>query len=292
MTPRLINKTIHLASSGIALCMVNTISEAALNFEISGYQTQIADSTTTIPSETGLSNFTGSTHTGDFAVFDIQATDDQGITTSDYAQLKVTYEADNGGVGSNIMIAQTSDSQGLKDSGTLSVLANIGSSDGGTVSLKFEWYTWGSFSNGEVQESANILSQQINYTTLDIDVYQTVSIAKSDITSYTLDATTLLTATDDGSSIAFTDAGADTTGVSDPRTAVSFTASTTGTQLIEMGKQSASGYTLFIFEFRDPGILATFSSPETTPVPEGASASLWLGASLFAFAMLRRTPRN
>jgi hypothetical protein len=121
--------------------MFNSITEAALNFERTGYQGQIAHSTTTIPSKTDLSNFTGSTSTGDFAVFDIQATDDQDVTTSNYAQLKVTDEADNGDVGYNIMIAQTSDSQGLTESRTLSVLAKIGSSNGETINLKFEWYT-------------------------------------------------------------------------------------------------------------------------------------------------------
>ena len=45
--------------------------------------------------------------------------------STDFADLRVTYTADNGGIGSNIMIARTSDSQGLTDNGTISILIDI-----------------------------------------------------------------------------------------------------------------------------------------------------------------------
>jgi hypothetical protein len=279
----------NLTAFCAGLLLIATSAQAALNFEISGVQTQIAGTTTDVTGSGSSANYSATTTVGDYAVFDIQANDGSGGITSNYAQLKVTYLTDGAEVGSNIMIAQTSNSQGLTDSGTLSILTT--GDTAGTVTLQFDWYTFGSFIDGDEQTGASLLNFQVNYTALDIDYNQVVSVPTADIDNYTLETGTFLTATDDGTSIAFTDNDADTT-VTNPKTAVSFTSNTSGSQQISMGKQDEDGNALFIFEFRDPGTIAPFKDPQTTPVPEPAAAGLLIGSTVVAFAMLRRRKRN
>ncbi|WP_308950667.1 PEP-CTERM sorting domain-containing protein [Thalassobacterium maritimum] len=262
-----------------------TTAHAALNYEISSEQVHIGDSTT-VSGSGSTANYSNETAVGDYAVFDIQTRDEFDNVTSDYAQLKVTYLSDNGNVGSNLMIGQTVNSQGLTDTGTLSVLATINGGVG-TVTLQFDWYTFGSFVGGAETESSSAFTDTINYTTLDIDFQQIVTVAKEDVADYTLEKTSQLTATDNGTSIAFTDDGADTN-VDNPETAVSFTSNGSGSQQIAVGKQSTDGNALFIFEFRDPSVIAPFVEAETIPVPEPSTAGLLLGGAVIAFTMLQR----
>ena len=243
-----------------------------------------------MPDSGSTANYSNTTSVGDYAVFDIQTRDEFGVVTSDYAQLKVTYLTDNGSVGSDLMVGQTVNSQGLTDTGTLSVLASYGSGLS-TVSLQFDWYAFGSYVDGDWTESASLLPLQINYTALDIDYDQIVGVAKSDIDNYTLEENSLLTPSDDGSSIVFTDDDA-RTNVDNPLAAVSFTSNTSGTQVVSMGKQNGPGNALFIFEFRDPGTIAPFLEPETTAVPEPAAAGLLLGMSAIIVTMLQSRRRR
>jgi hypothetical protein len=159
------------------------------------------------------------------------------------------------------MIAQTTDSQGLDDGGTISVLVNIGSG-GGTVGLKFEWYEPNSFDNGSFT-SGSLLTQRFKYTTFDIDFKQLVQVQTSEITSYTLDGSTVLTAPSNGPTITFQDGGADST-VTNPTTAAQFlTIDATASHTITMGKQNSNGNALFMFEFRDPATVAPFNNPNS-----------------------------
>lgn len=285
------HKTSKLALAS-ALVAVSS-AHAALNYEISGAQQEIYNTSTVIDSPSNYgNNYSTDAAVGNYAVFDIQTNDGSGNITSDYAQLKVTYLSDNGGVGSNILIAQTNNSQGLEDSGTLSVLMNLADSPtGGSITLQFDWYTFGSFVDGEETTSSSLLAEQINYTALDIDYNQIVTVDSSDISDYTLESDSLLAADNDNGSISFTDDDAQTN-VDNPRTAVSFTSTTNGSQQITIGKTDEGGDALFIFEFRDPGTIAAFTDPESTVVPEPATASLLIGSLAAAYSILRRRPKN
>ena len=254
----------------------------AQSFEVTNAQKEIAGSSTTV-SGGGSSNNFGSPSLGDFAVFDVSDTNG-----NDYADLKVTYAADNGIVGNNIMIARTVDSQGLVDTGTISVLIEAGSG-GGTADLRFDWYTPGSFDGGLEQSGASIINTgQINYTTFDIDFRQEVSILESETASYMVNGTTELVDTAAGGSIFFRDGGADSS-FDDPETAFAFLSrSGTQTKTITMGKQSSGGNALFMFEFRDPSDNVTFTNPQTTVVPEPRSFALIAGVLGLTSVVLRR----
>lgn len=265
---------------------------AAFNFEISDVQTQIAGTSTDVPGSGSSDNFDSGTTVGDFAVFDIDAVDDSNGTRSDFADLRVTYASDNGGAGSNVMIARTSDSQGLTDNGTLSVLMDLGSSSGGTVGLEFDWFSPGSFDGGVEQPNSSLLSTRIRYTTFDIDFNQVVTARKSEISTYVLEGTTELTATDDGTNIRFEDAGADST-FDDPTTAAQvLTRDSIASHTFETGKQAEGGAALFMFEFRDPSDVVSFEDPQSTEVPEPGMAALAAGVFASAAVLLRRRPRG
>ena len=261
----------------------------ALNFAISGVQTEIAGTSTDVPGSGTSANYDSNTEVGDFAVFDIDAVDDSDGTRTDFADLRVTYSADNGGAGSDVMIARTSDSQGLSDDGTLSVLMDLDASSGGTIGLDFDWFSPGSFSGGVEQAGSSLLSTRIRYTTFDIDFEQVVVARSGEISSYVLDGATDLTATDDGTDIRFEDSDADSN-FDDPTTAAQvLTRDTIASHTFEAGKQSAGGAALFMFEFRDPSDIVTFGNPQTTQVPEPGLAAFATGAlALVAVSLMRR----
>ena len=271
------------------VCLALSLPVQAANLEISGVQTQIAGTSTDVTGSGGSANFASGTVVGDFAVFDISSVDDSTGQTTSFGHLRVTYSADNGGVGSDIMIARTTDSQDLTDSGTLSVLMNIGG-DNRTADLTFDWFTVGSFSGGVEQTGSSLINTPINYTSFDIDFQQLNAFERDDVAQYTLDGNTQLTATDDGTDIFFEDSGADSS-FGDPTTAYQvLTRDQAASHRITMGKQSSNGNALFMFEFRDPSDVTTFTDPDTTVVPEPTSSLLFLSA-LTGF-LLRRSRRR
>lgn len=263
----------------------------ALTFEVANAQKEISGTSTDVTGSGSTSNFDGSTTVGDFAVFDIDAVGESSST--DFADLRVTYQADNGSIGSDMMIARTSNSQGLEDTGTISVLLKIGNTGGGTAQLAFEWFAPGSFDGGVEQGGIQPLTgTDVLYTTFDIDFEQLVSVQRSEVQSYTLDGSTKLTATDDGTTVRFEDSGANSQ-FDDPTTAAQFLSSAnSGSQTLSMGKQKSSGNALFMFEFRDPSQTVTFTDPTTTAVPEPRMASSLAGFVAFVLAAGSRRRRS
>lgn len=262
----------------VVLCVAPCLSlQAAVNLIVSGVQTQIAGTSTDVTGSGSSANFAAGTAVGDFAVFDISVVDDVAGTTTDYGHLRVAYTADNGGVGSDIMIARTTNSQGLTDSGTVSVLMTTTGANF-SVDLTFDWFTTGSFVGGVEQSGSSLIESQINYTSFDLDFQQLNSINRNDVAQYALDGNTLITATDDGTNLLFEDNGADST-FDDPTTAIQFlTRNGPASHRITMGKQVSNGNALFMFEFRDPSDVITFTNPDVTVVPEPSTPLLFLGA--------------
>lgn len=285
------NLTRHYAILAMGLIMalggVSPLWAAAFNFQVSGVQTQIAGTSTDVTGSGTSANFDSNAEVGDFSIFDIIAVDDSTSATSDFADLRVTYAADNGGVGSNIMIARTTNSQGLTDTGTISVLITL--SGAGSVRLRFDWFTPGSFVGGVEQAGSALITTPINYTTFDIDFNQLVRVQRSEIVNYTIENPSLLTATDNGTTVSFEDDGADST-FTDPDTAAQFlTRNAPASHNIEVGKQSSNGNALFMFEFRDPSDIVVFDNPDTQLVPEPSSLALATGA--LALLLLKRKRR-
>ena len=154
--------------------------------------------------------------------------------------------------------------------------------------MTFDWFTPDSFIGGVEQSDSSLLSTRINYTTFDIDFKQLVSVESSAIASYTLDGSTKLTATNDGSTISFEDSGASSE-ADDPTTAAQFlTRDGKASHIVDVGKQDANGPALFMFEFRDPSDIVIFKDPVVTPVPEPSAVALILGLVGVGFVGFRR----
>lgn len=102
----------------------------------------------------------------------------------------------------------------------------------------------------------------------------------------------LLTATDNGTTVSFEDNGADSD-FDNPDTAAQFlTRNMVASHSVTVGKQSASGPALFMFEFRDPSDIVTFDNPDTTPVPEPSAYALILSSFALMLAVCRRRVRD
>ena len=258
-------KKISLILSGVLSLAAGELSAAAI--QVSGVQKYVGGITDVITSG-GPSNFTNTTTVGSYAVFDMQK---DGL---DYADLRVTYEADNFGIGSNVLIARTSNSQGLTDAGTVTILIGGSNTNGLGGSFRFDWFAPGSFVGGSLQGGSSLLSAPVLYTTFDIDFKQFVSAPTTQLQYYALNTNTVLhtDTTQTPSLIRFEDSGANSL-FDNPTTALQFlTVAGPASHRIDMGKQDASGNALFMFEFRDPSqVLGTSFTPVPVAVPEPAS---------------------
>jgi len=265
-------------------------SAQAANIQVSNAQKQIYGTVTDVTASGVPENFNPNTVVGDYAVFDM-VKDGQ-----DYADLKITYVRDGGGLGANVMIARTTNSQTLTDSGTVTILLNTTDQSACGGCFRFDWYAPGSFVGGVEQTVGNsaLLQDAILYTTFDIDFRQFVAPAKAVLDSYTLTTTTLLTAVpvaataDTPERISFQDSGADSI-YTNVTTAVQFLTKSgiDASHSIGMGKQISDGNALFMFEFRDPStILPGFTGvPIAVPEPSGA---VLLSVALLAGLGVRR----
>ncbi|MGJ8672236.1 MAG: PEP-CTERM sorting domain-containing protein [Rubritalea sp.] len=263
--------------------MSNALTASITSLEISGIQTQIVGTTSDVPGSGTSANYDPSTVVGDYAVFDISS------EGSAYGQLKVTFVSDNGSnIGSNIMIARTTNSQNLTDAATLSVLA-LG--DNLSFDIRFDWYTSGSFIGATEQVGASLLSHQVQITSLDIDYNQFNLIQNSEFESITTNAGSNLFVTDQGATTLIGDNG-NGSNFNDPNNAASYlTIEEAVSQSFTLGKQelSLNEPALFMFEFRSPSEVAPFGTPEVTAVPEPSSTSLLL---LGSSALLLRRKRK
>jgi hypothetical protein len=261
------------------------LQSQADTIDVSGVQQYVGGTETSVPGSGTAANYDSGTAVGDYAVFDMTK------NGSDYADLKVTYLNDGAGIGSNMMIARTTDSQGLVDTGTISVLLDANSSGGAT--LKFDWYTPGSFSDG-VFQSGSLLSDKVLFTTFDIDYKQYVGVPLNQIEYVAFNAADSLEGTDLTADldtkpgwVLAEDATAN--GINASYTDVNAAAQfmMTGESLeMEMGKLSGNGPSLFMFEFRDPStILPSFDSEV---VPEPTAIAMIGFAGLTALWVRRR----
>lgn len=256
-----------------ALALIEPLCAATV-IQVSGFQTELVGSTKTVLASGDSTNFSDSVGVGQFAVFDMTK---DGF---DYADLRVTYQSDDGGVGSKVMIVRTVDSQGLTDAGTISVLITTTAPGGGTMgggaTLRFDWFTPGSFSAGAIQPGASLISDGIHYTTFDIDYLQYVTAELSNLESYFLHSSTEITAdlTETPGLVRFEDNDGRST-FDRPEYAAQFLtkSGSSASHEVRVGKQAAPGNALFMFEFRDPSaVLSGFDPVQVSVVPEPANA--------------------
>jgi hypothetical protein len=275
------HKTALEIAARLFTVMVLLAAEAqSANIQVSGVQTYIGGTNSAVPNSGTADNYNPAyTFVGSTAVFDMKK---NGV---DFADLRVTY---NGGASNKVMVNRTSNSQGLADTGTISILMDFASSTGYSGSFTFDWFAPNSFVGGSYL-GGSLISDAILYTTFDIDYYQFVSTKTNQLQSYGLTANTILHTDllETPSMIRFEDNNANSL-VNEPTTAAQFLTQTGPASLqIDMGKQNAGGASLFMFEFRDPSQIVTTPFVPVT-IPEPATAPLMALVALVGFWIRRR----
>ncbi|MEI7851142.1 MAG: PEP-CTERM sorting domain-containing protein [Kiritimatiellales bacterium] len=262
-----------------AIVLVASEAQSA-NIAVSSVQTYIGGTNSAVPNSGTTDNFnTNTTHVGSTAVFNMTK------DGTDFADLRVTY---NGGAGTKVMVNRTSNSQGLTDTGTISILMDFASSTGYSGSFTFDWFSPNSFVGGS-HVGGSLISDAILYTTFDIDYYQFVSTKTNQLQSYGLTSNTVLHTDllETPSMIRFEDNNANSL-VNEPTTAAQFLTQIGPASLqIDMGKQNATGASLFMFEFRDPSQIVTTPFVPVS-IPEPATASMMALVAAIGFLIRRR----
>lgn len=183
------------------------------------------------------------------------------------------------GTKNGLMIAQTTNSQGLTDTGTLTILSDFASTSLTSVTFAFEFFE---------PDSQTPTSVAMQLTSFDFDFGQFIQVSSSDFSQAAFGSR--LTASEPVSGQLRYAAPSDSfnASFSDAPSAVSLTSvSDTGFSLT-LGKLTGGGNSLFMLEFRDPSINLTSQLPQSSAVPEPSTALL---CSIMGFAFLRRKRR-
>ena len=259
------------------LTLVSTTVATAFSLDVLTPINEIVGTTSDIPLSGGSENFGTNVSVGDSARFRLGDAD----TSTELAQLEIVYSADNGITNTTtndhqIMIAQTSNSQNLMDTGTISILVNSDVAGGGGE-FTFNW-----FSANPSGISNTPLDLEILYTLYDIDFNQAVSFDSSEAQSITVDGNTRLTTNIDSVTVSIFDGGNTDSTIDEPLNAVQVLSQQSSSDVFNLERTSGSGNALYIFEFRDPSLNIDFSNPETiSTVPFEFSPTLGLLISTF-----------
>jgi hypothetical protein len=203
-------------------------------------------------------------------------------TNNRVADMKVTLSGvygtlDTAGGRSGLMIAQTVNSQGLTDTGTMSVLTDfsaVGADGSAWIKLLFSF---------TAPDTNNPIAMAQEVTTFDFDYRQFLGLNKEDFIASGHGS--VLTRHDLGSTVEFVDEGNSDATYNMSSNAVSLNNVVDSSYELTMGKKSGTGNALFMFEFRDPSINLDDPLTPLDVIPEPGTWLLTAFASLF---LLRR----
>lgn len=256
-------------------------SAHAASYAISSIgKTELVGSTSSVPSGGETANFSsGSVTVGTtFAKFQLVLSG----TTTRVADMRVTVVGvrgtlDTTGGKSGLMIAQTTNSQGLTDSGTMSILSAFSAAGtGGESSLTLRF----SFFEPDTAVAKNL---GLELTSFDFDYRQFMRVSNTDFTAEAHGSK--LTKTSSGGNTTFSDLGNSDATFTQATNAVVLNNVVDSSFDITVGKVG-TGNSLFMFEFRDPSqILDSPLNPVAIPEP---SSALALATGAIGLAFLRR----
>lgn len=198
--------------------------------------------------------------------------------------MKVTVQSvvgtlDTSGGNTGLMIAQTTNSQGLTDPGTLTILSDFTGTSLTSVTFLFEFFD---------PDSQNPASVAMQLTSFDFDYGQFIQVSNSEFSQASYGSR--LTASEPSSGQIRYAAPNDNFNAtfSDAASAVALTSVSDTSFSVTLGKLTGGGNSLFMLEFRDPSINLASSLPQASAVPEPSTALL---CSIMGFAFLRRKRR-
>lgn len=258
-----------------------TSSVQAASYAISPLgKTELVGSTAKVPNSGSSDNFSAGAVTigSTYAKFRLVNSG----TTTRYADMKITVAGVHGTLDradskSGVMVAQTSNSQGLVDTGTISILTGFSraASDGETsVSFLFEFF------QPDTDVAMNV---GLEITSFDFDYRQFMQGSHSDF-SAAAHGSNLTRTTNNGIS-RWADTKNTDAQINQASNAVVLNNVADSSFTLTFGKVG-TGNSLFMLEFRDPSqILSTPLTPVNIPEP---SALVMIGFSACAGVMVRR----
>jgi hypothetical protein len=175
----------------------------------------------------------------------------------------------------SLMIAQTSNSQTLTDTGTVSVYVAPGATAAWSLDLAFRFYDPGFTAP---------VATPVWLTSLDLDFNQQMVLFESDINSYTLEAGSDIGVAVQDEAYQFTGIGDSV--FSDPEHAVSVETRPDSEFIVRLKHNNVA---LFMFELRNPSSNVTYQNPQTVLVPEPSGAVLIGSAGLLLLMRRRRS---
>ncbi|MGL4399165.1 MAG: PEP-CTERM sorting domain-containing protein [Luteolibacter sp.] len=255
--------TSHANAAATCWIAISSAALAATSIQVSSTgKTEIVGSLSTVLVGGSAANFSttpvvlGTTS----ASFQMVLADGSGTR---FADLRLTPTAIKGtldtvGGQSGLMIVQTSNSQGLMDAGTFSILTDFAAANSGGISsmtLRLDWF----------QPGTTIpLPVAVEMTSFDYDFNQFLRVSNTYIASE--EHGSALTYTSSGGVSSWVDGAGSDSSFSNPNNAVILNTISTSSMFIEVGKTGKDN-SLFMFEFRDPSI---------NLIPEPSSALLAL----------------
>jgi hypothetical protein len=256
-------KNISLLKSLLVVVIIAPKLFSATSLEVStSGKIEIVGTNSDVIGAGNLENFstTPITLNSSYASFQMVLADGSNTRFADLRITPVSMKGtlDTTGGGSGLMIAQTSNSQGLVDTGTFSILTYFSSSDVNGVSsltLRFDWFE---------PDSITPINISSVITSFDFDFYQFIKVSQSDYIQAAY-GSALTQSFADGSTT-WQSANSDSS-FNNPNNAVILNTSPINSMLVEVGKVGGAGNSLFMFEFRD-------SSINLVPEPSGLILSL------------------
>ncbi|RYD22362.1 MAG: hypothetical protein EOP88_08315 [Verrucomicrobiaceae bacterium] len=285
LTPTL-SKNIVTAAASLAI-LAPSLATAASYAVISTGKTEVVGSSSAVPGGGSSSNFSSGTVTLGTTAASFRLV--LSGTSTRFADMRITVVGISGtldttGSASGMMIAQTSNSQGLTDTGTISVLTGFSSTGtGGTSSttLRFTFFE---------PDSLIPKSVALELTSFDFDYNQFIQVNNSDFTHEAHGSRLTKTTNSTAGTTTWADTKNSDSTFTDSRNAVVLNNVADSSFDLTVGKQG-TGNSLFMFEFRDPSqILDTPLTPTTlgpAPIPEPTAAVLG-GFATLVLLMRRR----
>ncbi len=278
------NRIICILSLACA-CSLQSVQAQSASFAVSSLGKQeIVGTSSAVPNSGDPFNFSAGNVSVGLTFASFQLLNDS--TSQRFADMRVTLAAVNGTLDtssnrSGLMIAQTSNSQGLTDTGTLSVLTGFtGAGTGGesSVTLRFDFFE---------PNTATAKAVPLELTSFDFDFRQFLRVSSADFTAAAQGSK--LTRTSNGSTYTFSDETNSNAMFNQATNAVVLNNVVDSSFEITVGKKAGVGNSLFMFEFRDPSkVLDTPLTP--APIPEPA-APLMATVALSLIALRRNRAR-
>lgn len=269
-----------LFASAIAL---SPLAVQAASYSISPIgKTEVVGTSSAVPGGGATTNFSS----GTVSVGTTQANFRLVVsgTSTRVADMKVTLVETNGALDtadsrSGLMIAQTSNSQGLTDPGTMSVLTDftsVGTGSTSFITLRFDFFA---------PDTSTPMSLALQLTSFDYDFNQFMRVDNADF-STEAHGSKLTKSSDTPTTTTWADTTNSDSTFTQATNAVVLNNVPDSSFRITMGK-SGTGNSLFMFEFRDPSEILDSPLTPITGVPE-PSAALLLLAGLGLLVIRRR----